>query len=344
MLSLYTTEDKIIQLYEDGPSSIWYRIMNAPCTEISYCTKNGDNKLSNHKAFINLHRAGCKIFPDDELMQLINDDESNVRELPNPIYLIDIDSAKANEISKKYGVIVLPKSMNEETRPAIAHRGWSVDSSEDNRSWKYILSNIETPLNSVMIIDRYLFANQNGDTIEDSIFNLREIIGTLLPLEKVEHFNITIIFDLSKSQYSFEEIKKAVQKMKRHFVDTRFAFDLELISVTSNCFGYDDTHDRYIISNYFIVGAPHKLKTFSQDRGVLCKQTISFNYLFSQGIEPGDRSTKPIVTHDRIINAISKVVHHMLYESVNECDYSLNGQIIKKENIEIKNELFLFDS
>lgn len=253
----------------------------------------------------------------------------------NPAYILDYSEQEATEISRKYGVIFLPTQNTPE--PAIAETGWTLDTSDDSKeqSWDFFLSGIKTKYNSLVIIDRYFFSSEYGESLEDSKFNLRSILNILLPKEQMHKFTVSIIFDITKADKEMQELATEVNKIKKTLVG-HTSFDMELISIDSNCYNYDKTHDRFIVSNYFVIDAAHKIKAFRTDKTVLTEQNIHFKYLYSEGIRENDKSSKPEVSQDRILKAVCDAMH----TSKREMLHAANGQMSQKGDFQPKNEMF----
>ena len=333
MFTLYTTEDKLTEFcLEDGT---WYDIIRNQ-KSIFVCNDSGEDIWDETNSFLmNLHRSGIEIEVDNELAENIKNDTKNVLELVNPAYVLDYPEHEAAEISKKYGVIFLPTQNTPD--PAIAETGWTLDTSDDSKeqSWEFFLSGIKTKYNSLVIIDRYFFSSEYGESMEDSIFNLRSILNILLPKEQMHKFTVSIIFDITKADVGMQELSTKVNKIKKTLVN-HTTFDMELISIDSNCYNYDKTHDRFIVSNYFVIDATHKIKAFKIDKTVLTEQNIHFKYLYSEGIRDNDKSSKPEVSQDRILKAICDALH----TSKGEMLHAANGQMSQKGNFMPKNEMF----
>ena len=135
----------------------------------------------------------------------INKDNSKVLDLVNPVYILDYPEADAKLIENKYGVIFLP--VKNTPKPILVKRGWEIDTSDVSkpRTWEFFLKGNKTKYNSVVIVDRYFFASQSGESFEDSLFNLRAILNVLVP-DKMYKFTVSIIFDESKGEYLKEKI------------------------------------------------------------------------------------------------------------------------------------------
>lgn len=333
MFTLYTTEDKLTELCLEGGT--WYDIIRNQ-KNIIVCNDSDEEEWDeSNSVLMNLHRAEIEIEVDNELAEDIREDAKNVLELVDPAYILDYSEKEATEISKKYGVIFLPTQNTPE--PAIAETGWTLDTSDDSKeqSWEYFLGGIKTKYNSLVIIDRYFFSSEYGESLEDSKFNLRSILNILLPKEQMHKFTVSIIFDITKADKEMQELATEVNKIKKTLVG-HTSFDMELISIDSNCYNYDKTHDRFIVSNYFVIDAAHKIKAFRTDKTVLTEQNIHFKYLYSEGIRENDKSSKPEVSQDRILKAICDAMH----TSKREMLHAANGQMSLKGDFLPINKMF----
>lgn len=333
MFTFYTTEDKLTELCLEGGT--WYDIIRNQRT-IYVCNDSDEEEWDiSNEILLNLYRGGVEIEVDNEVAEDIKKDTKNVLELVNPAYILDYSEQEATEISRKYGVIFLPTQNTPE--PAIAETGWTLDTSDDSKeqSWDFFLSGIKTKYNSLVIIDRYFFSSEYGESLEDSKFNLRSILIILLPKEQMHKFTVSIIFDITKADKEMQELATEVNKIKKTLVG-HTSFDMELISIDSNCYNYDKTHDRFIVSNYFVIDAAHKIKAFRTDKTVLTEQNIHFKYLYSEGIRENDKSSKPEVSQDRILKAVCDAMH----TSKREMLHAANGQMSQKGDFQPKNEMF----
>lgn len=333
MFTFYTTEDKLTELCLEGGT--WYDIIRNQRT-IYVCNDSDEEEWDiSNEILLNLYRGGVEIEVDNEVAEDIKKDTKNVLELVNPAYILDYSEQEATEISRKYGVIFLPTQNTPE--PAIAETGWTLDTSDDSKeqSWDFFLSGIKTKYNTLVIIDRYFFSSEYGESLEDSKFNLRSILNILLPKEQMHKFTVSIIFDITKADKEMQELATEVNKIKKTLVG-HTSFDMELISIDSNCYNYDKTHDRFIVSNYFVIDAAHKIKAFRTDKTVLTEQNIHFKYLYSEGIRENDKSSKPEVSQDRILKAVCDAMH----TSKREMLHAANGQMSQKGDFQSKNEMF----
>ena len=334
MLTLYTTEKKLIEICEEGED--WYNIVKRQ-SDVYICndSESGEWDVTNN-LLLALHRSGTSIIVDNDVLSDIKKDDSKVMDLPNPVYILDFKEDEAKAIEEKYGVLFL--STTKTPKPILAKRGWSIDTTDANKpkTWEYFLKNIKVHYNSILIVDRYFFSSLQGESIEDSLYNLREILNSLLPPKRMFKFTVSIVFDERESDMTMQDLSKKANKVKKSIVG-KTPFTLELISINKDCYKYEDTHDRFIISNYFVINATHKIKAFRAGNKTLCAQKIFFDYLYSNGIDDDDISSIPVVSQDRVINTLLD----SLKTSKNEILYASNGTAYAKGNINIENELLL---
>lgn len=335
MFTLYTTESKLTELCLEGAE--WYDIIRKQRT-IYVCNDSDDEEwdLAN-PTLMALHRSGTSIEVDNELLEDIKEDNSKVMELTNPAYILDFDEQEAKNIEEKHGVIFLP--VKNTPRPILSKRGWEIDTTDENKpkTWDYFLKSNRATFNSLLIVDRYFFSSEVGETFADSLYNLKAILKALLPSKNIPSFTVSVIFDETKSDFQLQELATKVNKIKKTIIG-KTPFTLELISIDSNCYKYEETHDRFIISNYFVINASHKIKAFNSQNKSLCAQKISFDYLYSKGIEEDDISSTPEVSQDRVLKAVCDAIH----TSKTEILYAANGQISRKGDFKLENNLFCY--
>lgn len=346
MFSLYTTEENLSDLCLQRGN--WYNIINNQSIVYVSSKDGGEEWDINNPVLINLHKAGISIEVENKLADDIKKDHSKVLKLDNPVYLIDIDEAETKKIEEEYGVIC--KNIKKSDEVGISDIGWDIDTSDTSKeqSWNFFFKGIKTPLNSLVVIDRYFFSSEKNktksslnETIDDSFYNLSEILNSLLPKKaKDSVVSIVILFDYDTlaDEMGFKELVEKVNKLKKT-INRTYAYTIELISLNKDCYRYKDTHDRFIISNYFLVKATHKVKAFRRGNLSLVPQSLYFDYIFSKGIKPGEKSSIPIITQDRILNAIKD----SLKTSKNIILHGCNGKESEKGNFIIKNRL-LFNS
>lgn len=338
MFSLYTTEDTLTQMCEERKE--WWDILNDQ-QYVCISTENGGIWDMSNRVLLNLHKAGVHIDMDNDLINDIKADHSKVYDLPNPYYIIDIDKQTALSIESQYGVVCRP--LSEYNSNPLVRSGWNLDTTNPRKrqGWDAFFDGIDIPVNSLIIIDRYLFSSEVGETINDSIYNIRGILDAVLPIKAKDNVvHVAIVFDGDSIKESdgvtFSQLLTKVNSLKKNL--RTYPFTIELISINSDCYNYKETHDRYILSNYFTVDARHKIKAYFTDNSHTCGQILNFNYLYSTGVGNDKRSSTPEYTLHRVLQAI----YESITTSKNEILHGCNGQVSKKGDFTIKNRFFQY--
>ncbi|MDE6523054.1 MAG: hypothetical protein K2L17_09570 [Muribaculaceae bacterium] len=303
---------------------------------------------------------------------------------PFAIFILDVDSKKAQQISSKYNVICHPFKEDPKGCP-LFQEGIETFISKGGKggSWsKAIPRYANVPSNALIIIDRYLFS-PDGEyipkmkskeiTIQDAIDNVHEILDKALPLTHEGDFHILFVFDNinnSKGNESefpqlFEELSKKLYKLRKKW-KRPYTIHIETLSINWNTLIrnkdnkeeeskdlsklysdykrlYSETHNRRILSNYYLIRVEHSFKAFREGEN-LYTQTIWLDWAGSKGIFSQRRSDIPATSLYHSIKMIRTIV-----DTINE--YKLKGGEVKyyfcqddnpkKEITEILNRLIL---
>lgn len=206
---------------------------------------------------------------------------------PQGAFLLDVDKETAESIQRQYGIICqstsnlasCPLDLEEEKIP--------LRKGKKSKSWQEIFANVkEVPSNALIIIDRYIFSNDGVTDIQDGINNIKNIIKGIIPDHLSCDYHILILFDSFCSQegYNLENLAEALDAFKRIELNRDFNIIIELYSITNQCFNYDITHNRKIISNYYKVFADHLFKAFLPSGNASCTQNIRIERAYSFGL------------------------------------------------------------
>ena len=291
-------------------------------------------------------------------------DSGDIKDLNNPIFILE-DEKETQLITKNCGVLCFNLN-NKGVEFPLFLRGWSIDTHTFSKhiklGWDYFFQDLMVPINSLVIIDRYFFSPEgakNYSHLNISFTNLEEIINSILKNNNIENnVCITIIFDASRFLLSTkkEVEKEEKRKINNAHIDVKKCFNdiskdsskivkdiskyitLELISIDNTCNNYSETHDRFIISNYFIVNASHNLRAYDDNKCSLLSQMLYFDYLYSRGIDTNSRSTPAASTQDRLLTTLKVTIENPGKNGV--LLYSCNGSVTENCSINnIKNKL-----
>lgn len=303
-----------------------------------------------------LERDGITVYPSDAFLTSIINDPHALLDYPKDIFIIDMDSkSKASKV--KYGIPLLTekgaiKSANteclkigwEETLRADEEYSWNRFFTDEGRDMSKV------PSNSLIIIDRYLFAE-----FFRAKDNVCSILEEILPRTFDDTYHILFIADPSQfkkkskdkqlldTQFVATELYNAIMSVRRpyHIIvellalqpienyNWQRATDREKAHFNI----YNITHNRRIVSNTFVIRADHKLCAIKQWNGIQLSntsQTIRFDANFSGVKEKKQKAhSLPIKVADDIISALSVLPDNHF----NIGRYFLDGVEGKSENI-----------
>lgn len=266
----------------------------------------------------------------------------NMLKSPSSLYLLDISPTEALGIQKKYGVMCLSSDspdisplidVNDYFTPTIGKKKF--------KGWDRILDSVEKlPSNALLLIDRYLFSSRNKDK-GDGLMNVHRILNELLPQEfEGGDYHITIVFNIEvkHSSYSFSEI---ASKLNNIVLQLRpgYGIMMEVFGIKESCSLYDDSHDRQIVSNYYIVEASHKLAAFNQENKGTVHQSIIPLALFTESSLNGE-SSAPLESINQTIDDFNKFYAALSNEAEhNTYYYAVNGKLMER-CMGVRNRLF----
>jgi len=249
---------------------------------------------------------------------------------PSSLYILDITPAEAREMQETYGVMCLSGEQPDISRLIdINDIHISLEREPLGRGWDSVLDSVETlPSNALLLTDRYLFQNdtpQHGD----GFANVLSILHEVLPQRFFGgEYHVTIVFDIEKTHQPFEKIAIQLNRQKKKLA-RNYPIMMEVLGITSSTSIYDKLHNRYIISNYFLVEAAHKLAAFNGDVGT-ARQILLPMALFTESSLNGT-STSPLKAIEqtldafrRFSNSLANLNDHHIYH------YAVNGMIIDK--------------
>lgn len=355
LLTLYTTERilaEIIKSVKKGSGNEkfkpWYDLITELKPKLKFfLNENSDYKNSlDNEIYRYIHAKDIDSYArkDNGYLEDILAMKAGVEMSSSALFILDVDTETARKISSTYGVIC--HSFNElpETCP-IFQEGINkyVKKGDKDKKWnnlllpKYVYSS-----NSLIFMDRYLFVLEDDDTShvhKDGIKNVCEVLKIVLPKSlRKDAYHILFIFDQEvKPKYGkridsvykvnrkkFEDISKDLKKIKDELEkEKNYKIVIEVIaldSISKPCRDlHGKTHNRMILSDYFIIKADHSLTPF---RGSLSlyTQSLSFDWALSRG-----------VIRDKDSDAGAKIIDsttEMLYLGIKEFLKNNNTKLI----------------
>ncbi len=364
MRTLVTTENCLREIF-NSPNSIWYQLVNKQ-KHIVVSTNSKDNSLDVSGFTQRLHNKQIKIIPQSNIVNQLPGNTDYLDFLSDCLFLLEIPKKTAEDVCRDFGVCCFSNECKDS--PYITNEGWDIETTDPDKenSWDFFYKGVNRNCTSAVLIDRFLFSIEwnkgNGcldDTIEDCKYNLKCIMDNVIPFEiKNDKFVLTIVFNHngaikeekkdsrgkvvkdSKGRtvyeyYTFDEIVNMIQEIKEQ-IYRPFKYDVEVLSVNKSCAYYNDTHDRYVITNFHLTIATQKLVAFTPSKENLHKQNLFFKYIYSTGLKENSRSSMPIVTKEKVQDAICNLIKGSKNTDI---AYALNGVVTPFNPKSIRNKL-----
>lgn len=268
---------------------------------------------------------------------------------PHDAFLLDIDQAKADAIQSQYGVVC--QSTRDLSYCVVSEAGchFSLNKGEVVHTWSELFADKErVPANSLIIIDRYIFGFEGNyrSGYRDGVNNIKKILSSALPNNVSCDFHVLVLFDANSSTdryFNLDTVAKELEDYRVNVLKRPYPVYIELFSVSSKNLQYDETHNRRIISNYYVVTADHLLKAFRRDGSAITTQKLNLDYSFSEGLR--DRSDLPQKEIDYLVSKLKALFSSARADIINgethSCEYAyyINGQ--QDTLAHLKNRLIL---
>lgn len=329
MLSIHTTEKAFenIILTEKYPN--WLAISKKQ-NKITLAVEAESECLydDNNPIYIFCMSNDIELISDKDYIDSISNNYDKVLDEPCGAFILNINMATAQEIQSGYGVICQDES-NIDDNVLVYQKDASCIKDETCHNWDEIFNDIKSqPTNTLIINDRFLFSHDlNGNGV--GIDNVVKIIDSILPelFENSYHIFIAFSHDKIKPSMSFGKISTALNKK----IKTLRAYNiiLEIVSYDKNCYMYEYTHNRRILTNYHLVKADHLCAAFDSSNKSIVDQTITCEMLYSHGLF--DNSDVPAKTHKSMIKRFEEMIKYGKEHLKSGYNYSCNGN----SNVEI---------
>jgi hypothetical protein len=208
---------------------------------------------------------------------------------PQAAYLLDVDKETALSLQEKYGVLCQSTQNLSDCMIDVEEKKIPLYPSRKNHTWADVFSHVKKiPVNALVIVDRYIFSYENTyrSNCFDGLKNVKDILKNALPENLSRDFHVLIIFDNESIDNEFNLIKfaNALEFFKKNELKRPYNIIIELYSISNKCFNYEQTHNRKIISNYYMAYADHMIKAFAQTGKPICRQNIRIESAFSHGL------------------------------------------------------------
>lgn len=168
------------------------------------------------------------------------------------LFLIELEQKECEAYTKRTGFEFIctgnlsscwKKYLNKEIEKSLLNLGNDKDPDVLN-NWEDLSFVRQSPTNSIIVVDRYIFRNSNYQKIEENLYPLLEAI---IPIDICGSLDILIIAE-DISQLLFQRINRHFAKFQKKIV-IKFSFIKWAYDFMDN----QSIHDRFIYTNYYTI-------------------------------------------------------------------------------------------
>ncbi len=312
MYSLFTTKDILDSILSGSSLDGWKHLVDShDITEFYFPEEHNPQPttMGNVNDPISDLLLFANVYPSSKYQETLKNNgyPSLKKNFPNISYSFclldnkDFERDETVKIEKELGIFCQLSSDVEDRRlcaPTISH-AVDINDNRDN-DWTAFFKRFPLlPSNSVVISDRYFFADkykddQTGREISYAIENVEKLLDCIVDSEYQNEYNVLIFFDyetLGNPSHSEDYKKNRMQNILKdlHTYARKKAFhnglepiriNFELVSVAPEAGQRSITHDRVFASDYYTIDATHAISAFSKGK-VLVSQLLRYSSLFS---------------------------------------------------------------
>lgn len=349
MFKVYIDYNKMCDIcLEQDDSDTWYKILSKQNSINVDCNVEDDDFYDENNPLLIFSQMNDIKFNDASgYMNDVIADNSKVLEQPCGAFILNIDSTKANEIQSRFGVIC--QSVDEMSTGLLTMEDIEIDGPNANgATWgRFPFGALGVPTNTLIIQDRYFFKSDQGENINNTYNNFVDILSTLLPRHFDDVFHVMVIvgakkdgtaFIMPRDKVTFENVVDELEKRKKQ-IESQFGYTitLEVLSIPEGSYKYDKTHNRRIITNYYMIKTEWKLKAF-RGKDPLADQTLTSKFLYSKGLNM--LSDPPVNKHTSWISDFRDIIKESKKSLPGYYVYSCDGKHNLSTN-DIKNRILI---
>lgn len=234
-------------------------------------------------------------------------------------YLLDINEKDADIIQTSFGVLCQSTQDLSECKLAYIPTSYDIIKGQTKHSWKELFNDDNhIPTNTLIILDRYLFCYDAplACGYPEAIENLKKIFFATLPDNLLTDFHILLVFSAGSgvkldTRYSASDAATKLNDYIKNILKKPYQVILEFFTINdSNVANFDETHNRKMLSNYYLASADKSIKVFDANGQAICTQPIYLKYHYSCGLK--DRSDTPQIYHQYLLDIIGQMYQDAL--------------------------------
>lgn len=343
MFSFYVTSgalSKMVQLESDEYEILKKQervYVELDDSEIEFCrSKYNSQEISGSNIFMALETSDCEIKHSDDIVK-VKDNPSILSKYAESVFILDINETMANNITAQYGVLVLSQD-NIDLSSLMLHDFYSCVKQEQG-NWNDVLAKINTiPFNTILINDRNLFKDIykiDEETHRFGIDNLKSILNAMLIYRRrcaTMPIHVFVGFDLNTVMPNFTKLNNEFSKSFAEIM-SNYNIMIELVAYTGSSSFWDDSHNRWIITNYGCITMDHKISVFQKDNKANVDQDINYHSLFAMKLNEHNPAKLPKRNRDIKIMRVKAIMEDVL-KRPEDYKYSRNGVISTPKGIQ----------
>ena len=333
MYSLYTTKEILEKILLNQYSNKWSCIVKGPEIKHFYIpdTYSQDDECVSSMGYedplseLTKIDVGC-IKSSSKYEKCLKEQcyTNYETEFPNDAYPICIlnSSIFSEEDTKKIERdlgIFCQSEMNESggrlLEPALLY---SLESKETDGNWTSFFKRFShIPSLDIVICDRYFFSDISGDKLV-GLGNLKEIIEEIVQKGCKKDFSIIVFFEKNQigknksNGFISGKEKEIVNELQRFIKNKavvpeseRVKITIELYLLPPNNGNRDITHDRVLVTEYYMIDASHALASFFNNKNQIA-QVFHYNAIFSS--VDGDGKSDVIKYRNMLLDGYAKIL------------------------------------
>ena len=249
-----------------------------------------------------MERDSISIHEGSSVLMQVKQNPNLLIQYPKDLFVLELPSATTNAYSLNSGVAVFAEDAN--SPASIAKNSRTVDFTKGHEdSWNRCFSKVKreprTPVNSMILIDRYLFRD-----FRQGIANLKLILSEILPDRIKGRFDVLLLFSDGQECLDIKvyDMKWFVRLLWNECKNLRtFDINLEILIINDeNKTLWDSTHDRRIITNYYRVIASHGFSALGgpEMNMPVWTQTLTIDCAYSGIGEMDETDRFPVKAYD----------------------------------------------
>ena len=200
MFKIYIDYDRMYNIcLEQDDSDTWYKILcKQQCININHAVDDEEFYNEDNPLLLFSQMNGVEFNDASSYINDVINDNTKVLEQPCGAFILNIDSAKASEIQKRFGVIC--QSTEEKNAKPLTIGDITITTTTPGTWAKRMPLGKVLPSNTLILIDRYLFGSENDETLQDSYDNILDMMNAFMPETFDSEYHICIIFDTDHIQ------------------------------------------------------------------------------------------------------------------------------------------------